>query len=452
VSDRNRVLYALVAAVCLAGLTVVTLATVSVPRDVDFGRLLFWLSLTLLASLAPVKLPGGIPAYPNTAPLLATIFDAGLANPFGVVWVALLGTFALREIRREVPWYGTLYNHFNFVLAGSAAWLAVGLSGIPARSSDPLGIVAQLVVAGLAFGSVNIVLAVAAGAARTGNPVRRVWAMSIRNVGVGFLAQVPLGWLMAEIGFKVGLWATVLFAVPLFLARYSFSKFVEMRELFFGSVSALSQAIDAKDGYTRGHADRVSRIAGAIAQELGLADAEVEKIELAAMLHDIGKIGVEDKILLKPARLDEDEVVAMQRHPIYGASILEPSSQLRSLVPIVLHHHEHYDGSGYPDGLIGEEIPIGSRIILVSDAYEAMTSDRVYRKAIGHERALDQLKKYQRIQFDPKVVDAFLRVLEKRGMDAFEASELPPIAYETLAEVRDRLSREPRDRPHSHAG
>jgi HD-GYP domain-containing protein (c-di-GMP phosphodiesterase class II) len=170
------------------------------------------------------------------------------------------------------------------------------------------------------------------------------------------------------------------------------------------------------------------------------------------MLHDIGKIGVEDRILLKPVRLDVDEVEAMQRHPIYGASILEPSRQLRPLVPIVLHHHEHYDGSGYPEGLIGEEIPIGSRILLVADAYEAMTSDRIYRKAIGHERALQQLNKYKGIQFDPRVVRTFERVLERHGVAAFEASDLPPITYETLAEVRRRLTREPKAREPTHAG
>src|SRR5207237_1936849 len=125
---------------------------------------------------------------------------------------------------------------------------------------------------------------------------------------------------------NVGQWAALLFMVPLLLARYSFSKYTEMRDLFFGSVSALSQAIDAKDGFTRGHADRTSRIAGAIAREMGLSEREIEQIELAGLLHDIGKIGVEDRILMKPQRLDSEEQELMRRHPIYGASILEQSA------------------------------------------------------------------------------------------------------------------------------
>src|SRR5437867_5081843 len=154
-----------------------------------------------------------------------------------------------------------------------------------------------------------------------------------------------------------------MFKVTLLLARYTFSKYVETRNLFYGTVSALSQAIDAKDGFTRGHADRVSRIAGALAREMGLPENEIENIELAGLLHDIGKIGVEDRVLMKATRLDHEEKELMQRHPIYGASILEPSEALRGLVPLVLYHHENYDGSGYPEGLEGEAIPLGSRII-----------------------------------------------------------------------------------------
>src|SRR5207248_11675404 len=136
-----------------------------------------------------------------------------------------------------------------------------------------------------------------------------------------------------------------------------------------------------------------------------------------------------------------DEQQLMQRHPIYGASILEPSASLKSLVPLVKHHHENYDGSGYPDGLKADEIPLGSRIIIVADAYEAMTSDRIYRKAIGHERAMAQLTKYKGIQFDPKIVRSLEQLLAKSGPGAFEVSELPPINYETLAELRRRLAR-----------
>ncbi len=390
-------------------------------------------------------------AFTTTAPVIAAVFDTLLPNPFAACWIAFLGTIELRDVRRQIPLWGTLFNRFDFVLSAFAAYVALQLSAGAVKPDDPLGIVAQIALTGLAFTFVNLLLGVSLASLRTNTPFARIWSIGVGNVVIGVVALVPLGWLMAEIGVKVGLWAAFLFLVPLYLARYSFSKYTESRELFFGTVSALSQAIDAKDGFTRGHADRVSRIAGAIAREVGLPERLIEQIELAGLLHDIGKIGVEDRILMKPQRLEDDEQELMRRHPIYGASILEPSAALRPLVPIVLHHHENFDGSGYPEGLKGEEIPIGSRIMIVADAYEAMTSDRIYRKSIGHDRAMEQLNRFKGIQFDPKMVRALEQVVQKRGAAAFESSDLPPINYETLAELRRRLAREPLVRD-AHAG
>ena len=438
-----RNLVALASCVVGSGLVVLLRSSLPIPAEVDFGRLVFWTAITLSAASLPVRLPGGVVAHITTAPILAAVFDTQLANPFGLCWVALLGTLELRDFRRELPWYGTLYNRFAYLLAAFAAWLALASVRPVTRPDDPIGTIVLILLSGLAFSAVNTFLAVIAVSVRTKAPFARIWALSISNIMLGLVALVFLGWLMAEVATKVGLWATLLFMIPLLLARYSFTKFAETRALFLGSVSALSQAIDAKDGFTRGHADRVSRIAGAIAREMGLSEKLIEHIELAGLLHDIGKIGVEDQILMKPARLDPHEQELMRRHPIYGASILEPSESLRPLAPLVLHHHENFDGSGYPEGRRGEDIPLGSRIIIVADAYEAMTSDRIYRKAIGHERAMDQLHQYKGVQFDPKVVRSLGALIEKRGPSAFEVSELPPINYETLAELRKRLAREP---------
>jgi HD-GYP domain-containing protein (c-di-GMP phosphodiesterase class II) len=434
---------ALVYPVIAAGVIVLIRASVPLPPGIDLGRIFFWTVVTMVLAVLPVRLPGGVVAHTTTAPLIACAFDPGLANPFAVCWIALIGTIEIRDLKREIPLYATLYNRFDYLLSGYAAYLAVDLTRDGVRPDDPFGVVAQIALAGLAFSAVNLLLGVSAASLRSQMPLSRVWSLSVANILTGLVALVPLGWLMSEISVKVGLWAAAMFMVPLYLARFAFSKYAETRELFFGTVSALSQAIDAKDGFTRGHADRVSRIAGAIAREFGIAERQIEQIELAGLLHDIGKIGVEDRILMKPQRLERDEQELMRRHPIYGASILEPSAALRPLVPIVLHHHENYDGSGYPEGLKGDEIPLGSRIIIVADAYEAMTSDRIYRKAIGHERAMEQLNKYKGVQFDPKVVRALEAVVQKRGMDVFEISELPPITYETLDVVRRRLAREP---------
>jgi HD-GYP domain-containing protein (c-di-GMP phosphodiesterase class II) len=440
----------LAATIGAAGIVLVRSA-LAVPPTLDLGSIAFWVALTLIASFIPVRLPGGVLASLNTAPLMAVVFNPELQSPFAICWIAFLGTFELRDFRRQLAWYGTLFNRSNFVLSTFAGWVALQVTEPWVKADDPWAVFAQIVIVGFAFAFTNNFLSVLAASVRQHAPFARVWALSVRNVVQGLLAQIPMGWLMAQIAVGVGYWATIPFLIPLVLARYTFTKYAETRDLFFGTVSALSQAIDAKDGFTRGHADRVSRIAGAIAREMGLSEPEIERIELAGMLHDIGKIGVEDRVLMKPTRLDGDESELMRRHPIYGAAILEPSIALRPLVPIVLHHHENFDGSGYPEGLSGDQIPIGSRIMIVADAYEAMTSDRIYRKAIGHDRALEQLNRYKGTQFDPRVVRALEFLLAKRGPRVFDVSDLPPINYETLAELRQRLAREPRLRD-AHAG
>src|SRR5438477_5041361 len=371
--------------VIAAGLLILLRVSLPPPDGVDLGRMFFWTAITFALAMLPVRLPGGVLAHTTAAPLIACAFDPQLANPFAICWIALIGTVEIRDLRRELPLWATAYNRLDYMLSAFAAFLAVQLTQGATRPDDPLGVIAQIGLAGVAFSAVNLLLGISAASLKAQVPLSRIWSLSVANILSGLFALVPLGWLMGEISIKVGLWAAAMFMVPLYLARFAFSKYAETRELFFGTVSALSQAIDAKDGFTRGHADRVSRIAGAIARESGLPERQIEQIELAGLLHDIGKIGVEDRILMKPARLEHDEQELMRRHPIYGASILEPSAALRPLVPIVLHHHENFDGSGYPEGLRGEEIPIGSRIIIVADAYEAMTSDRIYRKAIGHE-------------------------------------------------------------------
>jgi diguanylate cyclase (GGDEF)-like protein len=175
--------------------------------------------------------------------------------------------------------------------------------------------------------------------------------------------------------------------------------------------SALALAVDAKDSYTRSHCQTVSQLCVLIATELALAPVLIGQMRLAGLLHDVGKIGIPDSILTKPAPLTDAEYERMKRHSILGAEIAAAAG-LSSEARWIRHHHERYDGSGYPDGLLGKDIPLQSRIILTADAYEAMTSDRPYRDAPGREFAIAQLKRHAGTQFDPAIVQAFCRALE----------------------------------------
>ena len=189
----------------------------------------------------------------------------------------------------------------------------------------------------------------------------------------------------------------------------------ELRTAYLSTVRALSEAVDAKDPYTRGHSERVGVYASRIARELGCKRPFIERIYLAGLLHDIGKIGVPDAIIGKPDRLTPGEYDLMKLHPEIGARILEPVAFLADIVPCVRHHHEWYDGSplGYPERLTSIEIPYPSRIILVADTVEAMTSDRPYRKALPFERVVDEVRRFRGTQFDPSAADAFLRLAER---------------------------------------
>jgi len=177
------------------------------------------------------------------------------------------------------------------------------------------------------------------------------------------------------------------------------------RRVFLGAIESLSSALEAKDDYTRGHSERVSRIAGAIARALGVAPRDLRRIRLAGRLHDIGKIGVREGILSKPAHLTDDEYRQVQRHPVVGERILAPVLLDGEVVRIVRHHHERYAGGGYPDDLRGSAIPLGARVLAVADAFDALTSDRPYRSRLSPEAALDVLRSGAGVQWQPTFVE-----------------------------------------------
>ncbi|MEW6608203.1 MAG: HD domain-containing phosphohydrolase [bacterium] len=189
------------------------------------------------------------------------------------------------------------------------------------------------------------------------------------------------------------------------------SLFKTVKEGLLNTTKSLAEAIDAKDAYTRGHCDRVAQFAVSVAQKLGVSESKLENIYIAALLHDVGKIGVSENILHKPGGLTRDEFETIKNHPLLSVKILSPISFPWDILPAVRQHHERIDGAGYPDGLAGDEISLEARIIEVTDAYEAMISDRPYRKALSEEDAIVELKRCSGRQFDPKIVNVFLKVL-----------------------------------------
>lgn len=191
-----------------------------------------------------------------------------------------------------------------------------------------------------------------------------------------------------------------------------------IKRLFMSTVEALASAIDAKDPYTYGHSRRVAQISAAICREVGVAKESIQLIELAALLHDIGKIGTPEKILQKPGRLLPEELETIKEHPQKGAHILSTIDELREVMEWIRHHHESYDGKGYPDKSMAEDIPLPARIIAIADSYDAMTSDRPYRKGMDSVKVMEIMDDLAGIQFDPALIRAFRTVLRRDGAES----------------------------------
>ena len=184
----------------------------------------------------------------------------------------------------------------------------------------------------------------------------------------------------------------------------------DLQQLVIGMLRALTSSIDAKDPYTCGHSERVAWIASRIAEAAGLDEQRISRVHLAGLLHDVGKIGVPEAVLTKPGRLTKAEFAVMRKHPEIGARILSGIKQMQDLVPGVLYHHERMDGHGYPEGLAGDDIPLFGRIIGLADCFDAMTSNRTYRRALPLEVTLTEIRRYAGTQFDPQLAEAFLKL------------------------------------------
>jgi putative nucleotidyltransferase with HDIG domain len=364
----------------------------------------FWTGLTLVGSANPVQQPRGSQQAVAIAPIMASMFIGGPA--FGG-WVAAIGTTEGRELKGTIPWYGTLANHAGLVLPTIVA--GVTREASLSLAAGPVASFVTAMIAAAVFLSLNLLLASTLLGLRTGQPVRDVLVGDTRGIALNMFALAPLAWLMTVV-YAVQWWATALFAVPLFSTRLAYKRFVEMREMFTQTIGALAAAVDKRDPYTAKHSHRVKEIAVDIGRVMRVSDAELEALEWGGLLHDVGKIGVPDNVLLKQERLNKEERMIMNAHPVLGAQIIAPVTQLAPELPIIRHHHEWYNGSGYPDRLIGDEIPKLARVLHVADAFEAMTAARPYRMTpLTTEQALGELRKFAGIQFDPIVVDAFVK-------------------------------------------
>lgn len=370
--------------------------------------ILIFSALSLVAEATPVRLPRG---EGSVSIGFVFIFASILIFGAGVgAWVAALGTISIKEVKGEISIEKTLFNRAQLAIcAGIAGLVYVGLGGVPGSIQLPQGII-PMIASSAVYMLLNISIMVGVMALAQGISPLGMWMVNFRWLTMNYLMLAPLGVLISNVYLNIGLIGVLAFMLPLFLARHSFQRYIDMQDVYLSTVTALATSIDAKDPYTKGHSDRVNQYTLKMARQLKLPEDQLDMLQYMSLLHDIGKIGIKDSVLNKPGKLTEEEFDEIKKHPEVGYRIISEIKYLSKSAEVVRHHHERYNGMGYPSGLIGEKIPLGSRIISVADAYDAMTTERPYKKAMTHEEALLELNRCSGTQFDPRVVKAFIEV------------------------------------------
>jgi len=375
------------------------------PETLVFGLLIF------LAEAMPVRIPR---RRDTVSVSYAVIYAAILLFTLpAAVWLAALASVRVMDLTGKVPIRAVLFNRAQMALSAAAAGLAFArLGGTPGQVEVLPDLWALLGAAG-AYAAVNIFTVVTVMALTRRLSFWSVYSKDFRWLIPHYVALTPLGILIAVVYGELGLTGVLLLFVPLVVARYSLQLYVQIRDAYLATIRAMVAAVEARDPYTAGHSGRVARYTAAAARKLNLSEDLVERLEYAAWLHDIGKLAVPDRILRKKGRLTDDEWHLMRQHPRTGAGILKEIDLLGRDVDIILHHHERYDGQGYPDFLSGQEIPLGARLIAIADAFEAMTSERPYRpRPLTREEAFAELEAQAGRQFDPALVKVFIEAVQ----------------------------------------
>jgi HD-GYP domain-containing protein (c-di-GMP phosphodiesterase class II) len=419
----------------------------SLPSTVPFswGGAIILLAVGIFAEKYTVKIGRGMDV---SASFLAFFLSAALLGPLACALISAGSQACL--IRRRELLRGICFVAAFAIIGGATALFYTGLISELGGSTQPspIGVAAVGLAAGVLYQAVNFAVFFPVTRLRRGTSLGTVWREAFQPflpfhffflaISLGLIHIYRLYVLRPAGASPVySMLLIVLCLLPVLGLIYAFRAFAHERELakhnaalavrnerlFLQAVKSQVTALDVKDNYTARHSAAVARWATDIAQALALSKHEQNTVHLASLVHDVGKIGVPDEVLNYPGRVEGEAWRLLETHCQNGHKILRTIDQFGELAEVILYHHERYDGSGYPVGLIGDAIPLISRIICVADSYSAMVSDRPYRKALSTELAQTELRKHAGRQFDPMVVDCFLEVLAHHD-DAYQRGEL----------------------------
>jgi HD-GYP domain-containing protein (c-di-GMP phosphodiesterase class II) len=345
-----------------------------------------------------------------------------LFGPTVTILAVILG-FSIRAVKYpdgkyrhilNTPFYGTVFNFcvlIQPIMLANYVYIKMGGGFV---QNNILPNFFQVAVFSLLCFSVNMMLISILMAITTKKNLIYLFVSNVKLVLINFIIMVPFGIGLTYMYNELSYIGVLLLLFPVMLVRFTFSLYIDAKTQYIQTVDSLMRAVEARDKYTEGHSQRVAKIVEMIAREMKLGEFKIEMLNIASMMHDVGKIGVDDSILNKPGKLTEDEFNAIKMHPEIGYNILKDVKNLEGVIELVRHHHERYDGRGYPDGKSKDDLSMDVFIIQLADAIDAMATDRPYRKALTEKDIMFEIHKYSGTQFHPDVVEAYINAIDKK--------------------------------------
>ena len=344
-----------------------------------------------------------------------------LFGPYITLLVIILG-FSFRVLKVNggykhifnTPIYGTIFNYCVLILSVLASNYVYLIYGGTFSIDKPSSNIFQIILFCFVFLLVDTAIVSRLFSLIYNKNILYIFNGNIKISVLNILVMAPFGVILVYLFNLYSYIGVIIVLVPIVLTKYTFSLYIQSKSQYVETVDALMLAMEARDKYTEGHSQRVAELSASIAKELKYNDWKIEQLNMAALLHDVGKIGIDDLILNKPGKLTTEEYDIIKTHPLIGYNILKNIKNLQDILPIIRNHHERYDGKGYPDAKRPEELSLDVFIVQLADSIDAMATDRPYRKALDHEMVIEEVEKYSGSQFHPKVVKAYFEMLEKQ--------------------------------------
>lgn len=380
---------------------------------VNMVELIFWIVLEVVSDLKPFRLMPKV-NMDMTLSFAVQLAAFILLGTEPAVCIVIIGTLLVELITKK-PWRKALFNAGQFGLtlyvAGSLFhWLKLSPPDIPLDVIADLPAILVSIGVYYVFNTSFISLVISL---TTEEHFFDVFFGNFKMVISHFYSLAPISIAVVLIYNSDRPYIILIMAPPLVLADQALRRYCALQSEAQETLRVLAKTLDERDAYTFAHSSHVALYAAKIAEKLGLNAEKIDEIEMAGYVHDLGKVGIEDRILYKAGKLTNEEYEIIKKHPVTGHMLIKNLKPYKKCAEYVLHHHEHIDGGGYPDGMPGDNIPLGARILCVADSYDAMTTDRPYRRALSMQEAVNEMKKCSGTQFDPVIVDAFITVLKE---------------------------------------